>query len=196
MMGNEPFFVGQSVHNNDAGGIQDTAALAEDTRATAEVSPGLMSTGTPAQPTVLFAGTGGLSQGSTPTQTAGGGAVVAALKGETLTCSKERLRELFKWQVDHGVAGKSDFMEECVMSHSADIVALGCVQKDSTAVKLVHGVTKYMGRDAPEMKKSFVGRVGEWTHDNKPHLVNCRHKKHGTGKRSSLQMISRRGRIL
>lgn len=169
--GNEPFFVGQSVHNNDAGGIQDTAALAEDTRATAEVSPGLMSPETPAQPTVLFAGTGGLAQGSTPTQTAGGGAVVAALKGEVLACTKERLRELFKWQGDHGVAGKSDFMEECVMSHSGDIVSLGCVQKDSTAVKLIHGVTKYMGRDAPELKKSVVGRVGEWTHDNKPHLV-------------------------
>lgn len=172
------FFVGQDVQNNDASDGNTAGGVAVGTDGATHVTPqGL--TQTPIRPNVLFAGTGGQSAVTTPTQHAGEGAVLAALKGEALACTPEKLRELCLWQPEYGSAKKEDFREEVILGHSANILMLACVQKDSPVVKLAHGVTKYkyLGRDAPELKKTFLGRVGEWTPGNTPHIVELPEKK-------------------
>ena len=166
------FFEGQTVQRNDATGEGISAAVAQDTAGTTEVTPGVALTQeTPIRPHMLFAGTGGQALGTPPTQNMGEGAVMAALRGEALACSAERLRELFMWQPDLGMSQRTEFMEEAIMGHSAGIVAFACVQQGSPVVKLIHGITRYLGRDAAELRKSFLGRVGEWTHESSPHIV-------------------------
>ena len=165
------FFVGQDVQNNDAPGRDTAGVVAEDTGGATHVTPPGQSQDTPIRPSTLFAGAGGQSAVTPPTPSAGGGAVLAALKGEVLACTPEKLRELCMWQPELGSAKKEDFREEVLLGHPANILVLACLQKDSPVLKLVHGITKYMGRDAPELKKVFLGRVGEWTPENTPHIV-------------------------
>jgi hypothetical protein len=78
------------------------------------------------------------------------------------------------WQWEAGAGGnakKAEFVEEVVSGQAGNIEMFSFVQKGSTIVKMVHGITRYMGRDAPELKRSIIGRVGEWTSSMTPHLV-------------------------
>ena len=63
-------------------------------------------------------------------------------------------------------------MEDVVSGQAGHIEMFAfVVQKDSTIVKVVHGVTRYLRRDAPELKRCVIGRVGEWTSTTTPYLV-------------------------
>lgn len=75
------------------------------------------------------------------------------------------------WQQEMGSAKRAEFMEDVVLGQAGHIEMFAFVQKGSTIVKVVHGVTRYLGRDAPELKKCIIGRVGEWTSTITPHLV-------------------------
>eukprot|EP00956_Cyclotella_meneghiniana_P002154 scaffold2424_cov62-Cyclotella_meneghiniana.AAC.7 len=106
-----------------------------------------------------------------PVQSNEVGAVMAALRAEVLACTGKKLCEQFMWQQDTGSAKKAEFMEDVVSGQAGHIKMFAFVQKGSTIVKVVHGVTRYLGRDAPELKRCVIGRVVEWTSTMTPHLV-------------------------
>ena len=176
------FFQGQpvqgSVHENDAG----ATAIANGENHFRQVTP---VTDTPQHPRALFnTGGNGILQGAGQTQQDGHvnvqgaatatrgseiGAVEAALNGELLAGGSEGELEAFLWQKDAGSTNKADFKDEVLFRDN--IVCIGFLQKNSPIVKVVHGVTVYHGNDAPELKKKLLGRVGEWTEDTTPFLV-------------------------
>ena len=149
----EQFYIGQNDQNNDAAA---TAKEATTANASTTVTPATQAGTTPALNRRLFAGTG------TP---------APALRGEVLACTGEKLRERIMWQQETGSAKKAEFMEDVVSGQAGHIEMFAFVQKGSTIVKVVHGVTRYLGRDAPELKRCVIGRVGEWTSTTTPHLV-------------------------
>eukprot|EP00956_Cyclotella_meneghiniana_P014944 scaffold22644_cov44-Cyclotella_meneghiniana.AAC.8 len=109
-----------------------------------------------------------------PAQMEGEGAVLAALQGEVLACTGNELRERFLWQWEAGARGnakKAEFVEEVVSGQAGHIEMFSFVQKGYTIVKMVHGITRYLGRDALELKRSIIGLVGEWTSTMTPHLL-------------------------
>ena len=161
----EQFYIGQNDQNNDAAA---TAKEATTANASTTVTPATQAGTTPALNRRLFAGTGTPAPAQQITEV---GAVLAALRGEVLACTGEKLRERIMWQQETGSAKKAEFMEDVVSGQAGHIEMFAFVQKGSTIVKVVHGVTRYLGRDAPELKRCVIGRVGEWTSTTTPHLV-------------------------
>ena len=136
----DPFGLGQTTQNNDAESRTARTGVAF------EVSPGTQATTTPALNRQLFAGAA-----TPPAQMGGEGAVLAALRGEVLACTGDELRERFLWQWEAGAGGnakKAEFVEEVVSGQAGNIEMFSFVQKGSTIVKMFHGITRYMGRDA------------------------------------------------
>lgn len=172
------FFNSQNVQENDA----EQQALANGEHHFRQATPGSV---TPHNPRALFGagGSGGaqggvqIDQGVANNGNAGAGgackegegAVAAALKGELLASGKEGELECFLWQKNHGSANKAEYKQEALFKDN--VLCHGFVQKGSPILKVIHGVTLYYGNDAPELKKKLLGRVGEWTEDITPYLV-------------------------
>ena len=75
----------------------------------------------------------------------------------------------YLWQKNAGSSNRDEFKNEALFKDC--ILCFGFVQKGYPILKVVHGVTVYYGNDAPELKKKLLGRVGEWTADTNPYLV-------------------------
>lgn len=105
---------------------------------------------------------GGATQMATPETTEVKNAVEAAVMGLLVAKSEEEIKQDFKWQREKGVAGKGDIKDE-ILAYSPEIKSFGVVFKGSPAVKVLHGITKYHGRHAPELNGAVLGRIGKWT---------------------------------
>ena len=172
------FFQGQPVQGNDA----EQQALANGSNHFQQVTP---PTDTPQHPRALFqAGGSGIPTGAgqnppvvqnngqmapAAVQKVAVGAVEAALEGEILACDREAELGYYLWQKNAGSSNRDEFKNEALFKDC--ILCFGFVQKGYPILKVVHGVTVYYGNDAPELKKKLLGRVGEWTTDTTPYLV-------------------------
>lgn len=116
------------------------------------------------------AGEGVTTQGAPPATRDDVNAVEAALQGLLVAKSHDEIKQDFKWQNNKGVAGKGDIKDE-TLAYSPDIKTFVTVFKGSSILKLIHGLTKYHGRHAPELNGTVMGRIGKWTSFSTPQLV-------------------------
>jgi hypothetical protein len=64
----------------------------------------------------------------------------------------------------------NDFREELLVTEK--IQAFGIVKSGSTTVTVVHGLRKYYNRNvAPELRGKVLGRIGDWTADATPYII-------------------------
>lgn len=98
------------------------------------------------------------------------GAVQNAITRSITTKTAEEKKKEFTWQNGYGAKDKDKFKEE-LLAYSPDIKVCAFVQKDSTIVKVVHGLCKYFGSSAREYAGKVLGRMGEWEEDVSPLLL-------------------------
>ena len=159
-----------------------TNATATQTQGvTAAVTPGgqggagvrftLPNEGTPqvATPQVLFQQGVGTPHGATQ-QEKGGGLIPTLNKRFSTATAGEKLHD-YTWQATTGAAGRNEFKEEVlVAADKLEMFAL--VQQETSYITVVHGVRKYYnGGTAPELKGKIIARMGDWTEDAHPHIV-------------------------
>eukprot|EP00956_Cyclotella_meneghiniana_P008052 scaffold10733_cov47-Cyclotella_meneghiniana.AAC.1 len=114
LTGQEPFYIGQNVQNNDAEATNGAPSIPN---ASTTVTPATQTAATPAVNRQLFTGAGT----QTPAETKEVWAVMAALRGEVLACTGEQLQERFTWQKEMGSAKKTEFMEDVVSGQAGHI---------------------------------------------------------------------------
>lgn len=81
----------------------------------------------------------------------------------------ENKRE-FNWQATSGATHVADFREELLGTEK--ILAFGIVKSGSPTINVIHGLRKYYnGNVAPELRGKVLGRIGDWTTDATPYIV-------------------------
>ena len=182
---------------NNAQVNQDTAGVQYDTQTANQVTPGQEGTQvnqnlfqTPRVPTRPAQGNdntqqppaqagGNYEQAATPEQQPASNeenAVEVALRGAMLSRSDEDIIQDFMWQGEHGSARAAELRNQ-MLSFKQEIEAYGMVFKGSNKIKVLHGITQYHGRQAPELNGAILGRMGKWNLFSTPQLLQLQPEK-------------------
>ena len=182
---------------NNAQVNQDTAGVQYDTQTANQVTPGQEGTQvnqnlfqTPRVPTRPAQGNdntqqppaqagGNYEQAATPEQQPASSeenAVEVALRGAMLARSDEDIIQDFMWQEQHGSARAAELRNQ-MLGFKQEIEAYGMVFKGSNKIKVLHGITQYHGRQAPELNGAVLGRMGKWNLFSTPQLLQLQPEK-------------------
>jgi hypothetical protein len=76
----------------------------------------------------------------------------------------------FNWQIGSGATRSADFKEEVL--NTEKILAFGIVKSGSSTINVIHGLRKYYnGNVATDLRGKVLGRIGDWTHDATPYII-------------------------
>jgi hypothetical protein len=110
---------------------------------------------------------GALQQQQTPRNRQ---AVVEALKKEVAAADGAKKKWKFTWQRQSGVNGRVEFKEEVLSTEGIRCFAVA--REGTLVITIVHGLRKYYFAGASTAVKGKVfGRMGEWSQEAQPHIV-------------------------
>jgi hypothetical protein len=129
---------------------------------------------TPGTATNTVGATGGQPVRLFTQQTPEGGqqglALQNALKQAITEADDKHKKWEFNWQQGHGANNKNEFRDEALCMEAVQCFAMA--RPDTSLITIVHGVRKFFHPNAPAaVKGSVFGRIGEWSVDSHPLIV-------------------------